>query len=160
MTELELFLLRGGSWLQTSTCGPCKISWKKSKLYIWIVVVTLKVTSCRTMREKKKWKSKILWAKQTIFLSTLPFSPWAVSATWLHVEHRISNSCTWASALLGRLFPSPNWPLWKFYPPKFPATLILKTMMARRSPLYFRTVGGQENHVQGALLIESSVVRE
>jgi hypothetical protein len=33
-------------------------------------------------------------------------------------------------------------------------------MMARRSPLYFRTIGGQENHVQGALLIESGVVRE
>jgi hypothetical protein len=72
----------------------------------------------------------------------------------------ISNSCTWPSALLGHLFPSPNWPLWKFYPPKFPATLALKTMTARRSPLYFRTVGGQENHVQSALLIESSVVWE
>jgi hypothetical protein len=47
-----------------------------------------------------------------------------------------------------------------FTPPKFPATLVLKTMTARRSPLYFRTVGGQENHVQGALLIESGVVRE
>jgi hypothetical protein len=33
-------------------------------------------------------------------------------------------------------------------------------MTARRSPLYFRTVGGQENHIQGALLIGSSVVRE
>jgi hypothetical protein len=33
-------------------------------------------------------------------------------------------------------------------------------MTARRSPLYFRTIGGQENHVQGALLIESGVVRE
>jgi hypothetical protein len=33
-------------------------------------------------------------------------------------------------------------------------------MTARRSPLYFRTVGGQENHVQSALLIESGVVRE
>jgi hypothetical protein len=33
----------------------------------------------------KKWKTKILWAEQTIVLRTLPFSPWAVSATWLHV---------------------------------------------------------------------------
>jgi hypothetical protein len=83
------------------------------------------------------------------------------SVTPLHIiKHWISNSCTWPSALLGRLFPSPNWPLWKFYPPKFPATLVLKTMTARRSPLYFRTIGGQENHVQGALLIESGVVRE
>jgi hypothetical protein len=33
-------------------------------------------------------------------------------------------------------------------------------MTARRSPLYFRIVGGQENHVQCALLIGSGVVRE
>jgi hypothetical protein len=33
-------------------------------------------------------------------------------------------------------------------------------MTACRSPLYFRTIGGQENHVQSALLIESGVVRE
>jgi hypothetical protein len=48
----------------------------------------------------------------------------------------------------------------KILPPKFPAILVLKTMTARRSPLYFRTVGGQENHVQGALFIESDVVQE
>jgi hypothetical protein len=48
----------------------------------------------------------------------------------------------------------------KILPPKFPATFVLKTMTARRSPLYFRTVGGQENHVHGALFIKSSVVRE
>jgi hypothetical protein len=48
----------------------------------------------------------------------------------------------------------------KILPPKFPATLVLKTMRARRSPLYFRTVGGQVNHVHGALLIGSGVVRE
>jgi hypothetical protein len=48
----------------------------------------------------------------------------------------------------------------KILPPKFPATLVLKTMTAHRLPLYFRTVGGQENHVQGALLIGSGVVRE
>jgi hypothetical protein len=75
-------------------------------------------------------------------------------------KHRISNLCTWPSALLGRLFLSRNWPLWKFYPLKFPATLVLKTMMARRSPFYFRTVGGQKNHVQGVLLIGSGVVWE
>jgi hypothetical protein len=33
------------------------------------------------------------------------------------------------------------------FTPKFPAILVLKTMTARKSPLYFRTVGGQENHV-------------
>jgi hypothetical protein len=47
-----------------------------------------------------------------------------------------------------------------FTPLNFQPIFFFKTMTARRSPLYFRTVGGQENHVQGALLIESSVVRE
>jgi hypothetical protein len=47
-----------------------------------------------------------------------------------------------------------------FTPPKFPTILVLKTMMACRSSLYFRTIGGQENHVQGGLLIGSGVVRE
>ena len=33
----------------------------------------------------KKWKTKILWAKKTSFFAPLPFSPWAILATWLHV---------------------------------------------------------------------------
>jgi hypothetical protein len=54
----------------------------------------------------------------------------------------------------------PELPTMKNYPPKFSATLVFKTMTARRSPLQFRTVGGQDNHVHGALLIGSGVVRE
>jgi hypothetical protein len=34
---------------------------------------------------KKKLKNKDLMGKTNYFLRTLPFSPWAVSATWLHV---------------------------------------------------------------------------
>jgi hypothetical protein len=34
---------------------------------------------------KKKVKNQDSMGKTNIFLSTLPFSPWAVSATWLHV---------------------------------------------------------------------------
>jgi hypothetical protein len=44
---------------------------KNQKLQIQIITVTLKVTSCRTMR-KKKWKTKILWAKQKKFLAPCP----------------------------------------------------------------------------------------
>jgi hypothetical protein len=47
-----------------------KILEKNQKLHIQIVVVTLKVRSCRTMSKKKsekKWKTKILWAKKFIF---------------------------------------------------------------------------------------------
>jgi hypothetical protein len=77
-----------------------------------------------------------------------------------HIEHQISNSCTWPSAVLGCLFPSQNWPLWKIYPPKFLATFVFKTTTARRSPMHFRTVGGQDSHVHGALFIGSGIVRE
>jgi ribosomal protein L23 len=61
---------------------------KNQKLHIQIVVVTLKVTSCRTMCKKKsdkKVKNQDFMGKTNYFLRTLPFTPWAVSATWLHV---------------------------------------------------------------------------
>jgi hypothetical protein len=65
-----------------------KILEKNQKLHIQIVAITLKVMSCRTMSTKKKLKKvKIqdFMGKTNYFLRTLPFSPWAVSATWLHV---------------------------------------------------------------------------
>jgi hypothetical protein len=46
------------------------------------------VTSCITMNKKKsekKWKNQDSMGKTNFFLSTLLFSPWAISATWLHV---------------------------------------------------------------------------
>jgi hypothetical protein len=64
------------------------------------------------------------------------------------------------ACIVGMPISVPELAIMKFYPPKFPATLVLKTMTARRSPLYFRTGGSQENHVQCALLIGSGVVRE
>jgi hypothetical protein len=36
--------------------------------------------------QKKKVKNQDFMGKTNYFLRTLPFSPWAVSATWLHVE--------------------------------------------------------------------------
>jgi hypothetical protein len=36
-------------------------------------------------KDEKMCKTKILWAKQTFFLNTLSFNPWAISTTWLHV---------------------------------------------------------------------------
>jgi hypothetical protein len=36
-------------------------------------------------KEMKKVKNQDSMGKTKFFLSTLPFSPWAVSATWLHV---------------------------------------------------------------------------
>jgi hypothetical protein len=57
---------------------------KNQKLQIQIVVVTLKVTSCRTM-SKKEVKKQDSMNKTNLFLSTMLFSHWGVSATWLHV---------------------------------------------------------------------------
>jgi hypothetical protein len=64
-----------------------KILEKNQKLHIQIVAVTLKVTSCRSMSKKKvkKVKNQDFMGKTNYFLRTLPFSPWVVSATWLHV---------------------------------------------------------------------------
>jgi hypothetical protein len=67
MSELELFLLMGDLTANFNTVDLVKILEKNQKLHIQIVAVTLKVVSCRTMSKKKKWKTKILWAKQTIF---------------------------------------------------------------------------------------------
>jgi hypothetical protein len=36
-------------------------------------------------RKVKKVKNQDLMGKTNYFLSTLPFSPWAISTTWLHV---------------------------------------------------------------------------
>jgi hypothetical protein len=56
MSELELFLLIGVLTPNFNTVDLVKILEKNKKLHIQIVVVTLKVTSCRTMSKKNKWK--------------------------------------------------------------------------------------------------------
>jgi hypothetical protein len=88
MTELELFLLTGVLTPNFNTMDLIKILEKNKKLHIQILAVTLKVTSCKTMSKKNKWKivkNQDFMGKTNYFLRTLPFSPWAVSATWLHV---------------------------------------------------------------------------
>jgi hypothetical protein len=85
MSELELFLLTGVLTPNFNTVDLVKILEKNQKLHIQIVAVTLKVMSYRTMSKKKvkKVKNQDSMNKTNFFLSTLPFSPWAVSATWL-----------------------------------------------------------------------------
>jgi hypothetical protein len=56
MSELELFLLRGVLTPNFNTMDLVKILGKNQKLHIQIVVVTLKVTSCKTMSKKKSEK--------------------------------------------------------------------------------------------------------
>jgi hypothetical protein len=56
MGELEFFLLMGVLTPNFNTMDLVKILEKNQKLHIQIVAVTLKVTSCRTMSNKKKVK--------------------------------------------------------------------------------------------------------
>jgi hypothetical protein len=85
MSELELFLLIGVLTPNFNTMDLVKILEKNQKLHIQIVADTLKVTSYRTMSKKEEVKNQDFMGKINYFLRTLPFSPWAVSATWLHV---------------------------------------------------------------------------
>jgi hypothetical protein len=88
VSELKLFLLTGVLTPNFNTMDLVKILEKNKKLHIQIVAVTSKVLSCRTMSKKKsekKVKNQDFMGKINYFLRTLPFSPWAVSATWLHV---------------------------------------------------------------------------
>jgi hypothetical protein len=87
MSELKLFLL---IWVLTqnfNTVDLVKFLEKNQKLHILIIAVTMKVTSCRTMskRKVKKGENKDSMGKTKKNLGTLPFNPWAISATWLHV---------------------------------------------------------------------------
>jgi hypothetical protein len=53
MSDLEFFLLMGVLTPNFNIMDLVKILEKNKKLLIQIVVVTLKVTSCRTMHKKK-----------------------------------------------------------------------------------------------------------
>jgi hypothetical protein len=70
MSELELFLLTGVLTPNFNTMDLLKILEKNKKLHIH--------------EQKKKVKNQDFMGKTNYFLRTLPFSPWAVSATWLH----------------------------------------------------------------------------
>jgi hypothetical protein len=54
MNELELFFLRGVLTQNFNTVDLKKILKKIQKFHIFIIAVTLEVTSCRTMNKKKK----------------------------------------------------------------------------------------------------------
>jgi hypothetical protein len=43
---------------------------------------------------KNKIKAQDLFWQNKLLFWHLAFSHWAISTTWLHIEHRISNSCT------------------------------------------------------------------
>jgi hypothetical protein len=68
--------------------GPCKISWQKSKTSCLDHSSHIESDIMQNHEGKKKWKkvkNQDSMGNTNFFLSTLPFSPWAVLATWLHV---------------------------------------------------------------------------
>jgi hypothetical protein len=77
MSDLELFLLTGVLTPNFNTMDLGNFFGKNKKLHIQIIAVTWKVMSCRSISKKKiekKWKTKILWAKQTIFWEPCPLA--------------------------------------------------------------------------------------
>jgi hypothetical protein len=88
MSELELFLFKGVLTPNFNSKDLVQILEKHQKLHIQIVVVTLKVTSGKSMKEKKRWKkvkNQDFMGKSNYSLKTLPFSLSAVPAICLHV---------------------------------------------------------------------------
>jgi hypothetical protein len=61
---------------------------KNQNLHIQIGEVSLNMTTHRTIKKKKKWKkmkTQDSMGKINFFFGTLPFSPWEILATWLHI---------------------------------------------------------------------------
>jgi hypothetical protein len=60
---------------------------KIQKLHIQIIAVILKMTSFRTIKKKieKKGENPRFYGQNKLFNSSMPFSPWAILATRMHV---------------------------------------------------------------------------
>jgi hypothetical protein len=89
MSELKLFLL-ARVLTQLQHHGPCIISRKKSKSSHsnhsgHIDIEGDIMQNHEQKKSKKKCNFQDSMGKRNLFLSTLPFNPWAVSTTWLHV---------------------------------------------------------------------------
>jgi hypothetical protein len=80
MSKLKFLLMIRILIQNFNTTDLVKFLEKNQKLQIQIITFTLKVTSCQKKSEKKG-KNQDSMGKTNFFLSTMPFSPWAVSAT-------------------------------------------------------------------------------
>jgi hypothetical protein len=88
MSELELFFVDGGLDSKLQHYGPCKYFWKKSNTSHLDHNGHIEGDIMQNLEQKKKWKkmkNQDSNGKRNFFHSTMPFSPWAVLATWLHV---------------------------------------------------------------------------
>jgi hypothetical protein len=68
MSELKFFLLTRVLTLNFNTVDLVKYFEENEKLHIWIVAVTLKMTSCKTMRKKRESENPRFYG-QNKFLS-------------------------------------------------------------------------------------------
>jgi hypothetical protein len=75
MGELELFLLTGVLTPNFNTMDLVKILEENQKLHIQIVLVTLKVTSCRTMSKKKRVKKQRFYGQNKLFSGNPALQP-------------------------------------------------------------------------------------
>jgi hypothetical protein len=88
MSELELFLLTGVLTPNFNTMDLVKFLKKNQKLHNRDHRGHLEGDNMQNHEQKKKVKkskNQDFMGKTNYFLRTLPFSPWAVLATWLHV---------------------------------------------------------------------------
>jgi hypothetical protein len=89
MSELKFFLLMGVLTQNFNAMDLIIIFWNKSKTSNLDHSNHIEddIMQNHEQKEKvKKVKNQDSMDKTNLFLSTLPFSPWAVFATWLHVE--------------------------------------------------------------------------
>jgi hypothetical protein len=85
MSELELFLLTGVLTQNFNTMDLVKILEKNLKTSHSHRSGHIEGDVMQNHEQKEKVKNQDFMGKTNYFLRTLPFSPWAVSATWLHV---------------------------------------------------------------------------
>jgi hypothetical protein len=84
----RIIFVNGGLDSKLQHYGPCKNSWKESKTshsYRSGHIEGDVMQNQEPKKSEKKVKNQDFMGKTNYFLRTLPFSPWAVSATWLHV---------------------------------------------------------------------------
>jgi hypothetical protein len=91
MSELELFFFTGVLTQNFNIVDLVKFIEKKSKTSHLDYSGHIEGDIMQNHEQKEKVKNQDFMGKTNFFLSTLPFSPWATSSTWLHVgvPHKI-----------------------------------------------------------------------
>jgi hypothetical protein len=81
----RIIFVNGGLDSKFQHYGPCKNSWKKSKtshLDRSSYIEGYFMQNYEENKKVKKVKNQDFMGKSNYFLRTLPFSPWAILATW------------------------------------------------------------------------------